>query len=113
MSSGEARRVLIARALVHKPQALLFDEPSNSLDVFARQSLRETMSSLAKGGIGIMLVTHDLSDLIPEIERVLLMSNGRIVAEGPKDQMLQPERLESLFGIRVDIARHDGYYHLW
>ena len=42
-----------------------------------------------------------------------LWSNGRIVAEGPKDQMLQPERLESLFGIRVDIARHDGYYHLW
>ena len=113
MSSGEARRVLIARALVHKPRALLFDEPSNSLDVFARQSLRQTMSSLAKTGIGIILVTHDLSDVIPEIERVLLMSNGRIVAEGPKDQMLQPERLESLFGIRVDIARHDGYYHLW
>jgi len=113
MSSGEARRVLIARALVHKPRALLFDEPSNSLDVFARQSLRQTMSSLAKTGIGIILVTHDLSDVIPEIERVLLMSNGRIVAEGPKDQMLQPERLESLFGIRVEMARHDGYYHLW
>jgi iron complex transport system ATP-binding protein len=113
MSSGEARRVLIARALVHKPRALLFDEPSNSLDVFARQSLRETMSSLAKAGIGIILVTHDLSDLIPEIERVLLMSNGRIVAEGPKDRMLQPERLEALFGIRVELARHGGYYHLW
>jgi iron complex transport system ATP-binding protein len=113
MSSGEARRVLIARALVHKPQALLFDEPSNSLDVFARQSLRETMSSLAQAGIGIILVTHDLSDLIPEIERVLLMSNGKIVAEGPKDQMLQAKRLESLFGIKVELARHDGYYHLW
>ena len=91
MSSGEARRVLIARALVHKPRALLFDEPSNSLDVFARHSLRQSMSSLAKAGIGIILVTHDLSDLIPEIERVLLMSNGRIIADGPKDQMLQPE----------------------
>ena len=113
MSSGEARRVLIARALVHKPRALLFDEPSNSLDVFARQSLRQTMSSLARAGIGIILVTHDLSDLIPEIERVLLMSNGRIVAEGPKDGMLQPEHLEELFGIKVEMARHDGYYHLW
>ena len=97
MSSGEARRVLIARALVHKPRALLFDEPSNSLDVFARHSLRQSMSSLAKAGIGIILVTHDLSDLIPEIERVLLMSNGRIIADGPKDRMLQPDRLESLF----------------
>jgi iron complex transport system ATP-binding protein len=113
MSSGEARRVLIARALVHKPRALLFDEPSNSLDVVARQGLRETMSSLANARIGIILVTHDLSDVIPEIERVLLMSNGRIVAEGPKDQMLQPERLEGLFGIKVELARHDGYYHLW
>ncbi len=84
MSSGEARRVLIARALVHKPRALLFDEPSNSLDVFARHSLRQSMSSLAKAGIGIILVTHDLSDLIPEIERVLLMSNGRIIADGKK-----------------------------
>src|ERR1700732_3412433 len=99
MSSGEARRVLIARALVHKPRALLFDEPSNSLDVFARHSLRQTMSSLAQSGIGIILVTHDLADLIPEIERVLLMSKGKIVADGPKAEMLQPRRLENLFGI--------------
>ena len=113
MSSGEARRVLIARALVHKPRALLFDEPSNSLDVFARQSLRETMSSLANAGIGIILVTHDLSDVIPEIERVLLMANGRIVNEGPKEEMLRPEPLEGLFGIKVEMARHGGYYHLW
>jgi iron complex transport system ATP-binding protein len=113
MSSGEARRVLIARALVHKPRALLFDEPSNSLDVFARQSLRQTMSSLAQAGIGIILVTHDLADIIPEIERVLLMSNGRIVAEGTKEEMLRPEHLEGLFGIKVEMARHEGYYHLW
>jgi iron complex transport system ATP-binding protein len=113
MSSGEARRVLIARALVHKPRALLFDEPSNSLDVVARQSLRQTMSSLAKSGIGIILVTHDLADLIPEIDRVLLMSQGKMVADGAKEEMLQPQRLESLFGIRLDVARQNGYYHLW
>src|ERR1700736_5588914 len=113
MSSGEARRVLIARALVHKPRALLFDEPSNSLDVVARQSLRQTMSSLAKAGIGIILVTHDLSDLTPEIERVLLMSNGRIIADGPKDQMLQPDRLERLFTTKVELDRRNGNYHMW
>ena len=113
MSSGEARRVLIARALVHKPRALLFDEPSNSLDVFARHSLRQSMSSLAKAGIGIILVTHDLSDLIPEIERVLLMSNGRIIADGPKEQMLQADRLEGLFKTRVEVDQRNGYYHMW
>jgi iron complex transport system ATP-binding protein len=113
MSSGEARRVLIARALVHKPRALLFDESSNSLDVFARHSLLQSMSALANAGIGIILVTHDLSDLIPEIERVLLMSNGRIIADGPKGQMLQPERLEVLFNTKVELDRRNGYYHMW
>ncbi len=113
MSSGEARRVLIARALVHRPRALLFDEPSNSLDVFARHSLRQSMSSLAKAGIGIILVTHDLSDLIPEIERVLLMSNGRIIADGPKEQMLLADRLEGLFKTKVEVDQRNGYYHLW
>jgi iron complex transport system ATP-binding protein len=113
MSSGEARRVLIARALVHKPRALLFDEPSNSLDVFARHTLRQSMSSLAKAGIGMILVTHDLSDLIPEIERVLLMSNGRIIADGPKDRMLQSDRLEGLFKTKVEVDQRNGYFHLW
>jgi iron complex transport system ATP-binding protein len=113
ISSGEARRVLIARALVHNPRALLFDEPSNSLDVFARHSLRQTMSMLANSGIGMILVTHDLSDIVPEIDRVLLMSSGRIVADGRKHDMLQPERLAALFGIEAKLAQHDGYYHLW
>jgi iron complex transport system ATP-binding protein len=113
MSSGEARRVLIARALVHRPRALLFDEPSNSLDLAAHQSLRQTMSSLANSGIGIVLVTHDLSDIIPKIERVVLMSKGRIVADGAKEEILQGERLSELFGIKVELARRDGHYHLW
>jgi iron complex transport system ATP-binding protein len=113
MSSGEAKRVLIARALVHRPQALLFDEPSNSLDLFARHSLRQTMSELANSGIGMVLVTHDLADVIPEIERVVLLSQGRIVGDGRKDEMLQATRLSALFGMQVEIARRDGYYHLW
>jgi iron complex transport system ATP-binding protein len=113
MSSGEARRVLIARALVHRPRALLFDEPSNSLDLFARHALRESMSQLAKSGLGIVLVTHDLSDVIPEIERVVLMSKGRIVADGHKQDILQPGRLAEVFGIEVELARRNGHYYLW
>ena len=113
MSSGEARRVLIARALVHRPSSLLFDEPSNSLDFYARHSLRQTMSLLTKSGTGIVMVTHDLADIVPEIERVVLMAKGRIVADGSKEEMLQAERLSSLFGTPVEIAQKDGYYHLW
>jgi iron complex transport system ATP-binding protein len=113
MSSGEAKRVLIARALVHAPKTLLFDEPSNSLDFTAHASLRQSMRSLAASGIGIILVTHDLSDIIPEITRVLLMRNGQIVADGPKEAMLQPHSLSPLFGSEVKIERRDGYFHLW
>lgn len=113
MSSGEARRVLIARALVHQPSALLFDEPSNSLDFYARHSLRQTMSLLAKSGTGIVMVTHDLADIVPEIERVVLMSKGKIVADGGKEEILKSDSLSELFGTPVEIAHKDGYYHLW
>ena len=113
MSSGEAKRILIARALVHDPQTLVFDEPSNSLDVYAQHGLRQTMRELAQSGIGIVLVTHHLSDVIPEIDRVVLMRNGRIQADGRKQDLLEPEQISRLFGVRVEITRSDGYYHLW
>jgi iron complex transport system ATP-binding protein len=113
MSSGEARRVLIARALVHKPRALLFDEPCNSLDLSAQQSLRQTMRALANSGTAIILVTHELADIVPEIGRVVLMNRGRVVADGPKEEILQVERLAALFGVSVEMARRDGHYHLW
>ena len=113
MSSGEAKRILIARALVHDPKTLLFDEPSNSLDVFAQHGLREAMRALAQSGIGIVLVTHHLSDVIPEIDRVVLMSRGKIQADGKKEELLEPGQISRLFGLRVDVTRRDGYYHLW
>ena len=113
MSSGEARRVLIGRALVHDPQALLLDEPSNSLDLHAAQELRFLMRKLAQNGTAILLVTHHLSDIIPEIDRVILLRHGRIFADGPKAELFTHQRLSELFGIRVDMAHRDGYYHLW
>jgi iron complex transport system ATP-binding protein len=113
MSSGEARRVLIARALVHKPGALLFDEPCNSLDLSAQHSLRQTMRSLANSGTAIILVTHELADIVPEIRRVVLMDLGRVVADGPKEEILQVERLAALFGVSVEMTQRDGHYHLW
>jgi iron complex transport system ATP-binding protein len=113
MSSGEAKRVLIAQALVHKPRALLFDEPCNSLDILAQHSLRETMHTLTNSGIGIILVTHEILDIVPEIERVVLMSAGRIVADGRKEEVLQTRNLGQLFGLKVELGRRGGYYHIW
>ena len=110
---AKPNRILIARALVHDPQTLLFDEPSNSLDVFAQHGLRETMRELAQSGIGIVLVTHHLSDVIPEIDRVVLMRNGKIQADGQKTDLLNTGEISRLFDIPVEITRRDGYYHLW
>ena len=113
MSSGEAKRTLIARALAHNPQTLLFDEPSNALDIGAQVQLRETMRELAQSGLAIVLVTHHVSEIIPEIARVVLLRGGRIVADGPKDKILTPARLAELFGVPVRISRDDGYFHLY
>jgi iron complex transport system ATP-binding protein len=113
MSSGEARRVLIGRALVHGPRALLLDEPSTSLDLFAQHELRETIRKLAQSGIGILLVTHHLSDIVPEIDRVILMRGGQIVGDGSKAALLTARSLKELFGVDVELAQRDGYYHLW
>ncbi|HSP67303.1 MAG TPA: ATP-binding cassette domain-containing protein [Bryobacteraceae bacterium] len=113
MSSGEARRVLIARALVHDPRALILDEPSTALDLFAQHELRQIFRKLAQAGIGIVMVTHHLSDLIPEIERVVLIDRGQIVADGPKREILVAPRLSELFGLPLDLTERDGYYNLW
>ena len=113
MSSGEAKRTLIARALVHAPQTLLFDEPSNALDIGAQMQLRDTMRELAQSGLGILLVTHHVSEIIPEIERVVLLREGKIVADGPKNEMLTAARLSDLFRTQVQIGHHDGYFHLY
>lgn len=113
MSSGEAKRTLIARALVHDPQTLLFDEPSNALDIGAQLQLRETMRELAQSGLGILLVTHHVSEIIPEIERVVLLREGRILADGPKAAILMEDKLSELFQAKVRLGHHDGYFHLY
>ncbi len=113
MSSGEVRRVLLARALVHDPHALILDEPSTALDLFAQHELRQIFRKLAQAGIGIVMVTHHLSDLIPEIDRVVLMERGQIVADGPKREILVASRLSDLFGLPLELTERDGHYNLW
>ena len=113
MSSGEARRVLIARALVHDPRALLLDEPSIALDLSAQHELRLMLRKLAQSGIGIVMVTHHLSDLIPEMDRVVLMNRGTIIADGPTREVLVEDRLSALFGRPLELSERDGYYNLW
>jgi iron complex transport system ATP-binding protein len=113
MSAGEKRRIIIARALVHQPRQLLLDEPSNALDLAAQRELRETMRRLAQEGTGLVLVTHHLGDILPEIERVILMSSGRIVGDGPREELLTEARLSDLFQAPVRIGRDEQWLHSW
>ena len=112
MSSGEAKRTLIARALVHDPRTLLFDEPSNALDIAGQAELRDTMRELARAGLGILLVTHHVAEIIPEIERVVLLQRGRILADGPKGTVLTDEKLSGLFRLPVRLFQADGYFYV-
>lgn len=100
MSSGESRRILVARALIHRPKMLLLDEPTTSLDLRAKHEFRLTLRRLAKSTT-ILLVTHDLEDLVPEFKRVVLLKSGRIVKDGPSKKVLTGPALSSLFGVPV------------
>jgi len=113
MSAGEKRRIMIARALVHRPRQLLLDEPSNALDLAAQRELRETLRRLAQEGTGLVLVTHHLGDILPEIERVILMQGGRIVGDGPREEMLTATRLSGLFNTPVRIGHDEEWLHSW
>ena len=111
MSSGEARRFLIGRALVHDPKALILDEPANSLDLHALHKFRKILGKIAKSGVGIILVTHNLTDIIPEISRVILMKEGRFYQDGTKRQLLTDKNMSGLFNTAVKVRKIKGYYY--
>jgi len=111
ISSGEAQRLLIGRALVHDPGNLLLDEPTTSLDLHALHTFRTTLRKIARSGTGIILVTHNLHDIIPEISRVILMRDGTIWRDGPKAEILTDEAIGGLFGVPVRVVEEGGYYY--
>ena len=111
MSSGEARRVLLARALLTSPRALVLDEPTTGLDLVARHGFMERVREIARAGTTIILITHHIEEIIPEIGRVVLIRGGRIAGDGPKRSMLTSACLTELFGVAVNIDVVDGYYY--
>ncbi len=113
LSSGEARRLLIARALIHNPDTLLLDEPTTSLDLPSLREVRQQLRNLAQSGVGLLLVTHHLDDIIPEIDRVILLKEGAVFLDGPKGEVLTSERMASAFGVPVEVVEREGYFHAW
>lgn len=110
LSTGQQRRCLLARALVHEPDTLILDEPTAGLDLAASFDYLARIRRLVAEGRSIVLVTHMLNEIPPEIERVILLREGSILADGPKRRVLTEENLERTYGTRVRLARVDGYY---
>ncbi|WP_165052695.1 MULTISPECIES: ABC transporter ATP-binding protein [unclassified Adlercreutzia] len=112
LSTGQARRVLIARSLVHDPDVLVLDEPCTGLDPEGMYYVRRTMRALAQGGRAIILVTHYPEDIIPEINRLVLIKDGRVFGDGTKRELLTGERMSTLFDVPLEVVESGGCYAL-
>jgi iron complex transport system ATP-binding protein len=104
--------VLIARALVNTPRVLVLDEPTAGLDVVARYQFMERIRHIAHQGTTLVLVTQHIDEIIPEINRVILLQGGRLAEDGPKDAVLTGRGLERVLGAPLVVTRSGGYYHV-
>lgn len=110
LSTGQQRRFLLGRALIHQPQNLVLDEPTSGLDLQAMFQYMDVIRELMQSGRTLLLVTHHIHEIPPEINRVILMLNGRIIDDGDKADMLTDEKLSRLYGVAVHVVTANGYY---
>jgi len=118
MSAGQQRRVMIGRALAGasvdgEVQMLLLDEPSNALDLAAQHDLRDMLRGLAQRGVAIVMITHHIADILPEMKRVVMMRDGKIAADGEKRELLTENRLSELFGREIMLTERGGFWNAW
>jgi iron complex transport system ATP-binding protein len=113
LSTGQKRRLLLARALVHHPEALIFDEPANGLDMGASLAMLTLLRSFCSEGRSLLITTHHVDEIIPEIDRVVLIRQGQIVADGAKSELLTSERLSDLYQTPLHISEKNGWYRCW
>ena len=110
MSTGEQRRFLLGRALIHDPDVLVLDEPTSGLDVKACFQYLEIVRDLMQAGKTVVLVTHHIHEIPPEISRVVLLKGGKVVADGKKTDVLTSGNLTRLFDIPVELVQFNGFY---
>lgn len=116
MSAGQQRRIMIGRAMAGTTgdvQMLLLDEPSNALDLAAQRDLREMLRRLAGKGTAILLITHHIADILPEMDRIVMMREGRVVEDGTKSKLLTSEKLSGLFGGSIHVSEREGWFNAW
>lgn len=110
MSSGQQRRLILARALIHHPKTVIFDEPTSSLDLQGCFQVLSDMRQLAAEGTSVIIATHHLHEIIPDINRVVFIRDGEVIADGSKAELLTAERISDLYDTAVQMVEQDGYY---
>jgi len=109
LSDGQKRRVLIARAMVHRPQVLVLDEPTNALDLRAKHALLAQLRQLCCAGTTVILITHQIDTIFPEITRVVGMRQGGVVVDGAPAEVLNGSVLSELFQTPLQVLEAGGY----
>ena len=110
LSSGQQRRLILARALIHNPQTVMFDEPTSSLDLQGTFQVLRDMRNLAARGSSIILATHHIHEIVPEITRVIFIKDGSVIDDGSKDHMLTSEKISNLYSTPVKLIAQGGYF---
>lgn len=113
LSTGQQRRFLLARALVHRPDILVLDEPTNGLDVKAAHAILQDLRELAGNGTTLLLVTHHVQEILPEIDRIVLLQNGEVFADGNKTAVLNSHRLSTLYETPLTLVEQNGFYQIF
>ena len=110
ISYGEARRLLLARALVNRPELLILDEPCSGLDIPTRERFLQTLQKLAKTKTQMIYVTHHIDEILPITTNVLLLKNGSIFLQGEKNKILTGPKLSDAFDCHIGLKKNSGRY---
>lgn len=112
MSTGQQRRCLLGRALIHNPDHLILDEPTSGLDLNATYHYLNTIRQLLQQEKTILLATHHIHEIPPEIKRVVFIQNGEVVADGNKEEMLTDRWMSQLFELPLSVTESNGFYQV-
>jgi len=112
MSTGEQRRFLLARALVHDPHTLIFDEPTAGLDVPGTFHYLNTARRLMQDGKTLVVVTHHVHEIPPEVSHLVLMKKGDVMKSGPKKELMNDMTMSELFDVPLKVVQSDGYFQV-
>jgi iron complex transport system ATP-binding protein len=109
LSGGERQRAVLASALAQEPGVLLLDEPTTFLDLKHQLSIYRILAELGRSGMLVVSVTHDLNLALQFADRVIVLDDGRVSGDGPPRDILTPERINQVFGVRADVSA--GWIH--